>query len=310
MDLISREWLPSRVAIDLRVDWCWFGDQRLVEPFFTDSLVQRMRLPFNLAFRHRTDQEALDKIYHADPGIEPTGFIFHMSRCGSTLVSQMFAALSRAIVVSESPVFDEVLTLPVGGIEKVRLLRGALNAYARPRFGEDLLFIKFDSWTTRELALIREAYPTTPWVFLYRDPVEVIVSHMRSPGSQMIPGNMARLLPELDAMAAVEMGRERYCSRVLAEFCKNAIAASDPNGMFVNYDELPAAVNGRIAGHFGLELSARDLAAIVSASARNAKAPREEFRSDTEEKRAEATTSVREAADEFLTPIYEELRNL
>ena len=39
----------------------------------------------------------------AEPGIDPTGFIFHLARCGSTLVSQMLAALPEHIVLSEAP---------------------------------------------------------------------------------------------------------------------------------------------------------------------------------------------------------------
>ena len=59
-------------------------------------------------------------------------------------------------------------------------------------------FVKFDSWNTLDLALIRRAFPDVPWIFLYRDPVEVIVSHMRQRGSQMIPGAFEKLMPDVD----------------------------------------------------------------------------------------------------------------
>jgi hypothetical protein len=308
--MITREWLPYRVTEDA-VDWAWFGERRLSEPFFMDTLTRRMYLPFNQAFGQRTSLAELKDIAEMDPGIRPSGFIFHMSRCGSTLMSQMLAALADAIVVSESPAFDEVCRLKIDHAEKVEILRSALSVYARPRFGETRYFVKFDCWMTRDLPLIREACPEVPWIFLYREPVEVMVSHMRAPGSQLIPGNMAGLVPELDVQTAIGMGRERYAARVLAEFCSNAISeADDPNGIFVNYDEMPDAVTGRIAEHFKLDLTPAEREVVVAAGGRNAKEPTQAFTPDREQKRAEATDAVRSAADEFLTPLYERLKTL
>jgi len=43
-------WLPIRVwQVDGQwcVDWCWFGDQRLTQPFFRDDVERALRLPFN-----------------------------------------------------------------------------------------------------------------------------------------------------------------------------------------------------------------------------------------------------------------------
>jgi hypothetical protein len=88
-----RDWMPIRVysrdSSDL-VDWCFMNDERFTHPFFTDTIRTRMREPFNLIFRHQTPIETLREIVGEDV-IAPTGFIFHMSRCGSTLVAQMLA---------------------------------------------------------------------------------------------------------------------------------------------------------------------------------------------------------------------------
>jgi hypothetical protein len=50
-------------------------------------------------------------------------------------------------------------------------------ALGQARAGETRLFLKLDCWHMRDLPLFRRAFPNTPWVFLYRDPVEVLVSH-------------------------------------------------------------------------------------------------------------------------------------
>src|SRR6266542_3419017 len=47
--------------------------------------------------------------HEAQPGLSPSGFIFHMSRCGSTLISQMLAALPQNIVISEAGPIDSLL---------------------------------------------------------------------------------------------------------------------------------------------------------------------------------------------------------
>jgi len=173
MDLSEKlyDWMPVRVYPDdggYFVDWCWMGDARFIEPFFDLTIEKRMRLPFNLAFRHRTPVETLKEV---DRGLDPTGFIFHMSRCGSTLVSQMLAAVGSNIVISEAPPIDNVIRSAVGRDKRIEMLRDLVGAYARPRNGERHFFIKFDSWSTLDLDLVEEAFPNVPWVFLYREPV-------------------------------------------------------------------------------------------------------------------------------------------
>ena len=100
--------------------------------FSTRRLSLCLRRPFNLVFRRQTPVEALEELYEAEPGIYPTGFIFHMSRCGSTLVSQMLAALPADIVVSEASVIDGALRAgfwdpSVTDAQRVAWLRGVIE---------------------------------------------------------------------------------------------------------------------------------------------------------------------------------------
>ena len=89
--------------------WCYLGEDRFVAPFFEQTISRHSRTPFNLPFPHVTPLAALAELQAADPGLPPTGFIFHMSRCGSTLVAQMLAALPQNIVISEAGPVDAVL---------------------------------------------------------------------------------------------------------------------------------------------------------------------------------------------------------
>src|SRR5207237_7353188 len=118
---------------------------------------------------------------------------------------------------------------------------------------EEHFFIKFDSWSTLDIDVIAEAFPAVPWIFLYREPVEVIVSHMRKRGSQMVPGSMQHVLPGFDLSAMLQMPAEEYCARVMARICGSALAADRANALFVNYNQLPGAVIKKLLGHFSVE---------------------------------------------------------
>ena len=236
-----------------------------------------------------------------------------MSRCGSTLVAQMLAALRQNIVISEAGPVDAVLRADwhdptITAAQRIAWLRALLSAYARPRHGEQHFYVKFDSWHTLELPLIQAAFPTVPWIFLYRDPVQVLVSHQRQRGSQMVPG----LLPpqwlglDLQPLDSGSLGAslDEYGARVLQRVCDAALQQLNPHARLINYRQLPAAVWAEIAEHFGVEYSAADLAAMRQAAQFDAKNPRLTFASDTEDKKQAASADLRRLADMWLEPIY------
>ena len=186
-------WVPMRVFWQEGrplVDWCYLGTRRFAEPFFEDTIGAAMRLPFNLVFRQQTPIEVLAEWQALRPGVAPTGFIFHMSRCGSTLIAQMLAALARNVVLSEAVPIDGVVRAHFRSPEATEArrrawLRGMVSALGQRRRGDETgLFIKFDSWHSLDLPLIRQAFPDVPWLFVYRNPVEVLVSQMKRRGAR------------------------------------------------------------------------------------------------------------------------------
>jgi hypothetical protein len=256
----------------------------------------------------------LGAIVEQSSHIEPTGFIFHMSRCGSTLAAQMLASLEENIVISEAPPIDSILRSylhdpAVTDEPRIVWLRGMIGAMGRKRSGgEHRFFIKFDSWNTLDMDIIERAFPDVPWIFLYRNPIEVMVSHMKKPGSQMIRGVMNRLLPGVPVTEIMQMPGEEYCARVLAQFCKLALQRShSQNALFVNYDRLPGVVLGEIAEHFGASFSPGEIERMNSGAQFDAKNPGLPFSPDSEAKRDGANDAVRSAAAEWLDPLYERL---
>ena len=310
-----RDWIPIRVywTDDVPfVDWCYMGNERFTEPFFTDTIQKRMRLPFNLLFRHQTSIAELLEIIDAARVVPPTGFIFHMSRCGSTLVAQMLAALSKNIVISEAPPVDTIIGSKADNTLRGQWFKAIVDAFGRRRAdGERNYFIKFDSWNTLDLDFIARVFPDVPWIFLYRNPVEVIVSQMRQRGSQMVPGTMTRLLPGLSFEDALHIPAEEYCARILARMCSTALShARDKNALLVNYDQLPGAVTGVIAEHFRVPFTPDECDQMEAAARFDAKTPQMTFEPDTLRKRGEASESIRTAAAIWVDPFYERLENI
>lgn len=294
-------WLPIRVwpvAGQWRVDWCWFGDTRLCQPFFRDAVEDALRLPFNQAFRRETPLSALTDWQVCSPGLTPSAFIFHASRCGSTLISQMLAQLDSHIVISEPPPLDALLRSDLPLAERRAAIEGLLSAYGQRRLGvEQRLVIKLDAWNIAELPLLRETFSETPWLFLYRDPLEIAVSHLRRPGMHMVPGMIDELPFD---------GREDYIARRLGRLLESGLAhCREFGGLAVNYSELPGAMAGRLAEFFGLDDVQREQ--VFAAVGQHAKRPSDEFVGDSDSKRREATALLHERVERWARAPYEAL---
>jgi aspartyl/asparaginyl beta-hydroxylase len=302
-------WLPVRVTYQdarPRAEWVYFASRRHPEPFFADAVRHALRSPFVRALRHQGPL-----VSHA--GLAPSGFILHMSRCGSTLISRMLAALDRALVISEAPAIDDVLQadVHVPGVredEQVQWLRAVVSALGQAQAGQELYFIKLDAWHIHKLPLLRRAFPTTPWSFVYREPLEVLVSHLRHPGQFALPGAMAPALLAMDVAEITNVSREVWCARVLAGFCRAALRVCTPmGGLCVNYNQLPEAVWTTLATHWGITFSPHEVTHMREATSFDAKRPGLRFQPDAHQKQREATHDIRALAASLLTPLYLEL---
>ena len=300
-------WLPIRVwqvAGQWRVDWCWFGDTRLHQSFLRDAVEAALRLPFNQVFRRETPLTTLMDWQELSPGLLPSAFIFHASRCGSTLISQMLAQLENHCVISEPPPLDALLRSGLPVAERRAAIQGLLSAYGQRRLGvEQRLVIKLDAWNIAELPLLRESFPETPWLFLYRDPLEIAVSHLRRPGMHMVPGMIGA--SGLDDGLPFD-GTEDYIARRLGRLLEFGLAQCRAfGGMVVNYSELPGAMAGRLAEFFALDDLQREQ--VFAAVGRHAKQPSEVFVGDSDDKRREASALLRERIECWARAPYEAL---
>ncbi len=296
------DWLPTASVPGVgppQFDWAWFGDKRLREPFYQESARRAGSLPFNLLCRTRTD---LQSVIADSPGdaLPLAGLVFHMSRCGSTLLAQMLGAVPENLVASEPEPLEAVLLWAwreqVPFAEAVPAVRAIVAALGRRRgTGAERFFIKTDAWHTLSLPLLRTAFPDVPWVYLFRDPLEVLVSHQRMAGAQTFAG----VMPE--ALFGIEHGSDlpplEYTARALDAIGR---AVFDHwhlgGGLAIEYPNVAEAATGRIAAHFGLTLTMSQRAAMHAATGADAKAPDRPFVDDRAAKHAEAEPAVAEAA--------------
>ena len=290
-------WIPIRMTSresQPRAKWIYAPEVRFTEPYFEDDVRICLRDPFTALFQREMPLAA-------GQSIRLDGLIFHMSRCGSTLVSRSLAAAESTWVIAEAPPLDEVLQS--NGPERAKWLEWIVSALG-PRDGRRSYVVKLDSWHIRNLPLFRAVFPEVPWIFVYRDPLEVLVSMMSKPGMQAIPGLMD---PAVFGLSDEErtLPRQQWCIKVIESFMTAALQfREDPKGLFVNYNELPAAVSGTIARHFGLELTGGDKARVEAATRLDAKNPFAEFESDADEKKKRARALEPDPALATLEDLY------
>ena len=294
------------------VEWSCFSGVRFTAPFLDLEIENAMRHPFRLLFRRRTPLTVLEERAATHPGIPPTGFIFHMSRCGSTLMAQMLAACPENVVVSEGWPLDSVLYADawhgqVTAGDRRRWLDAMIRALGQPRAGgERRYFVKFDARHALDLPLVRSAFPKVPWIFVYRDPVEVMVSHLNEPTLWTAPGIVP--IRGMPWPPGPNSGGLDYPARVMAAICEAALAAMDQGGgLPVNYTGLPGAMFGPIAAHFGCVWSVEEVEAMRAASMRHAKRPGEPFSADSGRKRREADSRVRDTCERIAGDVFRRL---
>ena len=271
----TANWIPERlVPVDGATGCRWvdIGDTRFTDPFFEMTLDRRRRdrPPYSSTLQHLYDVAA------AVPAVPPCAIIFHVSRCGSTLVAQLFGCDPASIVLSEVPVLDQLLRSDLPDREV--LFSAALRVLGRPRFGESKLFVKADAWHLYYADTLRRLYPEVPFVLLYRSPDAVLESHRRARGMHLVPGLLERA-PFAVPFDADRHTLDQYAAAVLEGYYRTMldVAAVDPRTLLVSYEEgFPAAFE-RIAAWLGLPLEATLLAEIRARCAYDGKRPQAPF---------------------------------
>lgn len=280
-------WVPTRVQSHdghLQLHWMRLGKIRYAESFF-DNAISRSLSGFRHGIERRiTSMDEFADAFSPDLATEPSGFIFHLSRCGSTLASQLLSTLAGSTVISEAPPIDAVLRANLHDAtiteeQRIHWLRAVLAALRHSGVGTRHFFVKFDAWNTLELPLIRRAYPSVPWIFVCREPLEVLRSHAKIPGSHMVQGVIEPETYGWRQPVPIATQTE-YGAAVLLAICNAALSAMQGvgGGRVVDYGRLPAAMWTDLPHLFGIVPSEEETGRMKHASQYDAKHPSEHFR--------------------------------
>ena len=313
-------WLPvDAVVVDGRPGLWWMemSDVSLTEPFFQQT-VERARTENQHRGELFTEFDVLLQLEKVLDSVAPTGFIFHSSRCGSTLVANACRAVTNSIVLSEANAIDKIVArfitdAPEGSVKESLysvFLRGVVHALGQRRTAnEQLLFVKFACCSFAQIDRIRRIWPQVPWVFLYRDPIETIVSNINSVPPWLID-NDRRVLASIigtSPTAVEEMRIEELCARTIGSFYSTAARVADDNAMLINYNELSVPVISSVLRFFKVSPSGEELEKIEHGSRMYSKeaSGTRPFVADTEAKQQLASNLVREVAEAWSLKPYQ-----
>ena len=238
------------------------------------------------------------------PDVIPSGFIFHLSRCGSTLVSRSFALLTQCRVLSESPLLTQILLdSSLSVTEKAKALRLSINLQGRLYRQERHLIIKWNAWDLQFRSLILMLYPNIAVLLLVREPVEILASHQKSAGFHMVPNDRHQLFPQLQYAAGSTI-LEYRCAvlQLLLEQCLTMVQLQ--RVLLIDYSELLSAICGKVAGWFGIRLMSEELESCLQSQSMHSKQPELQFKPDTEEKQTLFLQQDRQLIQGYCQDLY------
>ena len=226
----------------------------------------------------------------------------------------MLAAPPANIVLSEAGPIDAILRAhfrhaDIPEERRVQWLQWLVGVLAWRRHPEEEnLFIKFDCWHALFLPLIQRAFPTVPWIFVYREPIEVMASQTAQLGGQMIPGVLEPAMFGWDLPTTGRMALHEYGARVLGRICEAALAqVQSGHGKLVNYQQLPSPIWPALMAYWKVEFSTDETKRMFAAARLNAKNPVLPFEADSQAKQDSATPELRAVTKQWLDGVYQRL---
>ena len=191
----------------------------------------------------------------AHQGPPVTGLIFHMSRCGSTLLARLLAEDPSTLVLNEPDVVNMLLkeSLSANDCGSTDSVDAAL-AQAIARIGSQVdsdahrIVIKTTSWNAAKASTLMRAFPDARCVFLERDPRAVLASLDRNPPGWAIASNAWLLGDDRDPTSP-----SSFASALspVTQGVRSAVATESTRWRSASYVDLPGAAES-VAEWFGV----------------------------------------------------------
>jgi hypothetical protein len=263
-----KNWLPHQLSYQEKDGWklAWMDleDIKITAPFFEQTISEcsiKRKEKYRIASCSSID--FLTSVAEEVPHLKPNAFIFHVSRCGSTLITQAFSEEEQNIVISEAPLLDEILRAEekdpkITLTEKKHLFKAAINLMGQFRNTKESAFIiKLDSWHLHFYEQLRAWFPETPFFFLSRKPDEVLASHKRLPGLHSIPGMINKKLLQIDPEEEYGGDFSRYTADVLQQYYQQMLEIQrqqHPKNAFADYADGAAEMIRQFSLFSGIDI--------------------------------------------------------
>lgn len=312
----SKNVLPLSLSPDGQmIYWRDVGECDFARAFFHTELESYEQVHGEGA-DYETSRSFVEQSNTGIESIKPTAFIFHMSRCGSTLLANAMAANEQIVVMSEPPVISPLLRSlctdklgsPILDPVLLQVLRNVICALGRRRRqAQQYYMVKFNSWNVLQAQAIQLAFPGVPCLFLYREPAEVMVSLLRRPPGWMEKPTAAIAMslagPALDTLLPVE-----YAARILQGLLGAGLNVAD--ACYVNYTQLHRDALPQLLQRLGIKVDATVMTNMQAQFERSAKSPLgEAFVDDRDAKKLAASGEIGEVSNQLLGAQYDALQN-
>ncbi len=244
--------------------------------------------------------------------------IFHVTRCGSTLVSRMLDCLRDCQVYDEPRVMLRLcgpvwhLAPPVMRQAALEAVLGGLGQPIKPQATALVLKLALFEWLS--LPLLAACRPGLPKLMIIRDPLEVLVSNLLKP--PIWAGNkelqIAPLASGVARSAQRAMSDQEYIARCLGkamDALADAIERAPADWIIIDHAELPDAIHDRLLPRLGIvplpaERMAMDAQARLYSKRKEAAGV---YIPDSDRKHAAATPEMRQLCTRFMAAAHARL---
>lgn len=238
-------WIPVNLIEkdnEIYFEWIYLGDLKYADPFFDETIAKCKSHAYNSKpFKVVSTVENLIEWSGELISVELKSLVFHVSRCGSTMLSQSLASSPENIMVSEAPIIDQILRSEFFSIDKKSLLiKSVIKLLGQERFQEQQhLIIKLDAWHIFKASYLRSIFPEIPFALLYRNPIEVLKSHQKMMGMHMVPNLLPSIIFGISAKEINEISFEQYGGLVVEKYFQGFLDfyKRDQNVVMLNYNE-------------------------------------------------------------------------
>ncbi|BDX08582.1 hypothetical protein [Planctobacterium marinum] len=276
----SGHWLPviiERHNNEVLVKWCLYEALNFKVPFMQDSIRQ-------LGYKHDlkdvvrfSSTEFFEDFAHQTipQDLTTEACIFHISRCGSTLVCNVLKESPESLVLSEPQPLDFILrqwACHNPGVEQQeRLLEALFNVWNFVALQQgQKLFVKPDCWLNLHWqSLLKATSINISWL-LTRDLSEVLLSHKKRSGAFMLPQYVAPEYFGLEEPGNDVFDYSRYPLQVLSKVLQCGLNLVK-NGRAVQLDFETLVSRGllRLLNEHQISLSQEKLQCVLASHSKN-----------------------------------------